>query len=82
MNRAGGTQRLPQLIGLAKAKELIYSGDIIDAATALSNGLLNRFHAADSWSETMKFAEKLTRNSFNGMRCAKSLIDYSLSNDM
>ncbi len=39
---SGGTQRLPRLIGLAQAKELILLGEIIDAGTALDMGLVNR----------------------------------------
>jgi hypothetical protein len=39
MCRAGGTQRLSRLIGLAKAKELIYTGRILDAQQALKEGI-------------------------------------------
>lgn len=73
---AGGTQRLPRLIGVARAKELLYSGDIIDAATAYRIGLVNRIVAdtavvteAAAWArklaELPQFALRLTKNSVN-----------------
>lgn len=43
----GGTQRLPQLIGKGRALELILSGKMIDSATALQFGLVNRVFPAD-----------------------------------
>lgn len=37
----GGTQRLPRLVGLKRAKEMIFTGDLIDSKTALEIGLVN-----------------------------------------
>ena len=45
---AGGTQRLPRLIGPAKAKELIFSGRFYDAGTCLAYGLVDRVVEGDS----------------------------------
>jgi enoyl-CoA hydratase/carnithine racemase len=42
MPGSGGTQRLPRVVGLAKAKELILTGEIISAAEAAEIGLVNR----------------------------------------
>jgi enoyl-CoA hydratase len=40
----GGSQRLARLVGKSKAKEMIYSGDLIDAGEAHRIGLINRLH--------------------------------------
>ena len=40
----GGSQRLARLVGKAKAKEMIFSGDLIDAEEAHRIGLINRLH--------------------------------------
>ena len=47
----GSTQRLPRLVGIAKAKELIFSGEPVDAATAERIGLLNKVVPSDSLLE-------------------------------
>lgn len=52
----GGTQRLPQLIGKGRANELIFSGQMIGAQTALEYGLVNKVVALE---ELMSSAEAL-----------------------
>lgn len=42
MPGAGGTQRLPRIVGMGRARELILTGDLIDAPTAERIGLVNR----------------------------------------
>ncbi len=56
---AGGTQRLPRLIGLAKAAELIVSGQIIKAPAALELGLIDRLVDGDLLTGAIQFAEQV-----------------------
>jgi 2-(1,2-epoxy-1,2-dihydrophenyl)acetyl-CoA isomerase len=56
----GGTYFLPELIGPAKAAELFYTGEMIDARKALELGIVNKIvPAAQLESEVSKFAQKL-----------------------
>ena len=57
---AGGTQRLPRLVGLAKAKDILLCGKVMGAEEALAIGLIDRIFEAESFmEEVLKFAGKL-----------------------
>ncbi|MHB1406757.1 MAG: enoyl-CoA hydratase/isomerase family protein [Desulfitobacteriaceae bacterium] len=80
---AGGTQRLARLIGTAKAKELIFLGDIIDAATAEKLGLVNKVvPAALLMEETRKLAQKLASKPAVAMKMAKEAINTGINLDI
>jgi enoyl-CoA hydratase len=70
---AGGTQRMSRLIGMTRAKELIYTGDMIDAATALNYGLVNTVVPAENlMTEARALATKLLTKSGRILSLAKA----------
>jgi enoyl-CoA hydratase len=71
----GGTQRLTRLIGEGKSMELILTGDMIDAATALELGLVNHVYSAEELEEqTMKLAGKIATKSPIALQMAKESV--------
>jgi enoyl-CoA hydratase len=80
---ACGTQRLPRLIGMAKAKELIYLGDMIDAPTALNLGLVNKVVPPENlMDEAMDWAKKLAGKSGPVLAMAKMAINTGMDTDV
>lgn len=79
----GGTQRAAKLCGLAKAKELIFTGKMITAQEAYEIGLINKVVPHEElWKEVMALAEKIRSNGPVSMGLAKELINKSLFLDM
>ncbi|MDD5169544.1 MAG: enoyl-CoA hydratase-related protein [Syntrophales bacterium] len=80
---SAGTQRLPRLIGMGKAKELIYTGAIINAQEALSLGLINYVFPREALiKETMALAGKIASRSSVALSLAKSAINRGADADM
>jgi enoyl-CoA hydratase len=72
----GGTQRLTRLVGMTKAKEMVYTGKILDAKTAEQIGLLNMVVPADKFKVTVRqFAQDLASKAPVAVRVAKVLIN-------
>jgi enoyl-CoA hydratase len=71
----GGSQRLTRLVGEGKAMELILTGDIIDAQTAYSIGLVNTVVPADQLeAKTMEMANRIAERSPIALRMAKEAV--------
>ncbi|MGI8761176.1 MAG: enoyl-CoA hydratase/isomerase family protein [Jatrophihabitantaceae bacterium] len=76
---AGGTQRLPRLIGAAKAKELIFTGRFVDAAEALAIGLVDAVvPAAEVYRTALAMAAKFAKGPALALGAAKAAIDGGL----
>jgi enoyl-CoA hydratase/carnithine racemase len=76
---AGGTQRLPRLVGPTRAKELIFSARRIDAETALAWGLVSRVVPAEELPSTAQsFASDMARQSPFAVAHAKAAIDVAM----
>ncbi|PID04061.1 MULTISPECIES: enoyl-CoA hydratase/isomerase family protein [unclassified Sporosarcina] len=75
----GGTQRLPRLIGEARAKELMFTGEHITAEEALRIGLVNRVvPKGEGLDAGLKLAKKICRNSPTAVRNIKKAVDEGL----
>jgi enoyl-CoA hydratase/carnithine racemase len=80
---AGGTQRLPRLIGPAKAKDLVFSGRFVGAAEALAIGLADRVVPdADVYAAACDLAAAYAAGPAIALAAAKQAIDLGLETDL
>lgn len=78
-----GTQRLPRLVGTGRAKELIYTADVIDAAEAYRIGLVNKIAEPDElMSEALKMAVKIAKKAPIAVKYSKEAINKGIQTDI
>ena len=79
----GGTQRLMRLIGMGKAKELIFSARTVKAPEALSMGLVNAVYPqSELLPAARKLAERISRNAPIAVRACKAAMNEGIDLDM
>ena len=79
---AGGTQRLPRIVGVAKAKELIYTGEVIDADEAYRIGLVNRvvYDSEELLNVTREITDKISQKGPVAVSLSKQAINQGVEN--
>ena len=74
-----GTQRLPRIIGMGRAKELLFTGNIIDAEKASEIGLVNKLVTPrDLLTESKELAEEITKQSSQAIKLVKRVINEGI----
>ena len=80
---AGGTQRLPRLVGPSRAKDLVFSGRFVDAEEALHIGLVDRVVAPDDvYTAAVEMVSRYASGPAFALRAAKEAIDEGLDVDL
>jgi enoyl-CoA hydratase len=80
---AGGTQRLSRLVGLGRAKEMVFTGKIISAQEAKEIGLVNQVFAKGRLrEETFKLAEGIAEKSPLVIKAAKLVVNKGFDADL
>ncbi|MEM4394561.1 MAG: enoyl-CoA hydratase-related protein [Candidatus Nitrosocaldaceae archaeon] len=79
----GGTQRLMRIVGIAKAKELVFTGKRINAEEAYNIGLLNKVvELSELMNEAKNMAREIAKNSNIAVRVTKTLINRGVDADL
>jgi methylglutaconyl-CoA hydratase len=78
---AGGTQRLPRLIGPNKAKELIFTGLVLNGEKAMDYGIVNR-SVADPYPVAVEMAEQMVTKGPIALQMAKLAINRGIQMDL
>ncbi len=80
---AGGTQRLPRLVGPAKAKDIVFTGRMVKAAEALAMGLVDRVVPdASVYQAALDLVKRYAAGPALALRAAKQAIDHGLDVDL
>ena len=80
---AGGTQRLPRLVGPSRAREIIYSGRMVPSEEALRIGLVDAVFPADRvYEEAFESARRYARGPTQALRAAKLAITWGGRTDL
>jgi enoyl-CoA hydratase/carnithine racemase len=80
---AGGTQRLPRLIGPSKAKDLVFSGRMVKAAEAHAIGLVDLVAPDDDvYAAARKLVQRYATGPALALQAAKRAIDHGLDVDL
>ncbi len=73
----GGAWLLPRTVGMSRAAELLFTGDVIDAAKAVEWGLVSRVVPAEAlMDEALALAERIAAQPPHALRLAKSLLKH------
>ena len=80
---AGGTQRLPRLVGPARAKDIVYTGRFVGASEALAIGLVDQVVPdGEVYAAAVRLAERFATGPAVALRAAKQAIDDGLEVDL